>query len=414
VKRGLYVALGVIFLVIGVALAGLGTTIALSVGSDDALSTAPARVRGTGVAVVAEEFRVDTSSIPVPQDLGSLTLTVTARDGRPMFVGAAQSSDVDNYLTGAPYDVVVDLTAGEKATTRKVPGGQQPQKPDSQSFWTAKSSGAPASLTARLSPGTTLVVMNADAAPEIDADVVVTLRVPKVWTYAWIVAGVGLLLLVLAVLLFWRARVAHRRSKAVATPAVPAASAALGTTVLPAVAEQPATQTPPLAATADSVVVTSADDADVIVAPASAGIAALVADAEAATEAEGEVDAEGAVEVDDGATTEIPVAAPVEPTTVESDGDAPTGGSHVEPLSVEDEAEPAGESDIAVDPVFEELVQAHGGDPVHDGLSEARAGAPSEAHSEAPSEAPSEVEAAPLPAARSDGPASSGAPPTDG
>ena len=107
-KRGLYVALGVIFLVIGVALAGLGTTIALSVGSDDALSTAPARVRGTGVAVVAEDFRVDTSSIPVPRDLGSFTLTVTARDGRAMFVGAApHSADVDNYLTGAPYDVVV-------------------------------------------------------------------------------------------------------------------------------------------------------------------------------------------------------------------------------------------------------------------------------------------------------------------
>ena len=405
-KRGLYVALGVIFLVIGVALAGLGTTIALSVGSDDALSTAPARVRGTGVAVVAEDFRVDTSSIPVPRDLGSLTLTVTARDGRAMFVGAAQSADVDNYLTGAPYDVVVDLTAGEKATTRKVPGGQQPQKPDSQSFWTAKSSGAPASLTARLSPGTTLVVMNADAAPEIDADVVVTLRVPKVWTYSWIVAGAGLLLLVLAVLLFWRARVAHRRSTAVAAPAVPPEGAALGATVLPAVAQQPLTQTPPLAATADSVVVTSADDADVIVAPASAGIAALVADAEAATEAEPDVAAEGAVEADGGATTEIPLVATAEPTTVESAADAPTGGTDVEPVGVEDESEPAGESDIAADPVFEELVQSHGGDPVHDGLSEAPA--------EAPPEAPSDVEATPMPAAGSDGPAPSGAPPTDG
>ena len=57
--------MGVVFLVIGVVLAGLGTTYrhCRSV-SDDAISTVPARVRGTGVAVVAEDFCVDASSIP--------------------------------------------------------------------------------------------------------------------------------------------------------------------------------------------------------------------------------------------------------------------------------------------------------------------------------------------------------------
>ena len=348
-KRGLYIAFGVVFLVIGVALAGLGTTIALSVGSDDAISTAPARVRGTGVAVVAEDFRVDTSSIPVPQDVGSLTLTVTGRDGRAMFVGAASSSDVDTYLTGAPYDVVVDLTAGEKATTRKVPGGQQPQKPESQTFWSAQSSGAPASLTARLTPGTTLVVMNADATPVIDADVVVTLRVPRVWTYSWIVAAVGLVLVILAALLFWRARVAHRRRVAAETAPSVGDVPTTGATILPAIVPPaivppatlpPATDAvapaaPPLAETADSVVVAPPEPQDeVVAAPASAGIAALVAEA--------------AGEPDD-ATAEIPVVLP--PVTEESD--------------------------LAVDPVFEELVQAHGGDPVHDVLPDVAPGSPS-------------------------------------
>jgi len=332
VKRGLYVAFGIVFLVIGIALAGLGTTVALSVGSDDALSTAPARVRGTGVAVVAEDFRVDTSSIPVPQDVGSMTLTVTGRDGRAMFVGAAKSSDVDTYLTGAPYDVVVDLTAGEKATTRKVPGGQQPPKPESQTFWSAQSSGAPASLTARLTPGTTLVVMNADATPVIDADVVVTLRVPRVWTYSWIVAAVGLVLVLLAVLLFWRARVAHRRRVAAQTARPVEDVAVAGATVLPTT-DAPEAAAPPLAATADSVVVAPLEPQDEVApAPASAGIAALVAEA--------------AGQPDD-ATAEIPVV--------------------VLPA--------ADESDIAVDPVFEELVQAHGGDPVHDVLPDVAPGA---------------------------------------
>jgi hypothetical protein len=328
----LYVTLGVILLVAGIALAALGTTVALSVGSDDAISTAPARVRGTGVAVVAEDFRVDTSAIPVPDNLGTLTLTVTGRNGREVFVGAAATSDIDAYLTGAPYDVVVDLTAGEKATTRKVPGSQQPQPPASQGFWAAQSSGAPAVLTAHVPSGDTLVVMNADATPVVDADVVVTLTVAKVWTYSWIAVGAGVLLALLAALLFWRARVAGRRRREASAVQAQDEAAVAAATVLPgsAVTDPPLTG-PPTAALAASVSVAPVSvapvDEDVVAAPPSAALAALVADA---------ADAPGPA-LDD--TVEVP---------------------HVV-LETAEEGEGA-------DPLFDELVAAHGADPVHDAL----------------------------------------------
>jgi hypothetical protein len=341
VKRGLYVTLGVILLVAGLALAALGTTVALSVGSDDAISTAPARVRGTGVAVVAEDFRVDTSAIPVPDNLGTLTLTVTGRNGREVFVGAATTSDIDTYLTGAPYDVVVDLTAGEKATTRKVPGSQQPQPPGSQGFWAVQASGAPAVLTAHVPGGDTLVVMNSDATPVVDADVVVTLKVAKVWTYSWIAVGVGVLLALLALLVFWRARVAGRRRRAAAAAQAPDDAAVAAATVLPGSAVDPPPLTgPPTAVLADPVSVEPVDE-DVVAAPPSAALAALVADA-------------AVPPLDD--TVEVPL---VTPEAAPADADSRTGA----------------------DPLFDELVAAHGADPVHDELPPA---AEAEPHESAP------------------------------
>ncbi len=337
-KRGLYATLGVILLVAGLALAALGTTVALSVGSDDAISTAPARVRGTGVAVVAEAFRVDTSAIPVPDDLGTLTLTVTGRNGREVFVGAATTSEIDTYLTGAPYDVVVDLTAGEKATTRKVPGSQQPQPPGSQGFWVVQASGAPALLTAHVPSGATLVVMNADAAPVVDADVVVTLKVAKVWTYSWIAVGVGVLLALLALLLFWRSRVAGRRSRAAAAARAQDEAAVAATDVLPGSAvDSPPLTGPPTAVLAALVSVEPVDE-EAVAAPPSAALAALVAEA-------------AVPPLDD--TIEVPLVIP-EPSPAEANPDP------------EPDSDPDPDPDS--DPLFDELVAAHGADPVHDDL----------------------------------------------
>lgn len=250
-KRAVLLVLGVLTLLLGLALVAAGGGVAALLGQKESISTQPARMSGTGVALVAEHIRVDESNVPVPQGLGTLTLSVTSPDGRPVFVGTATPDDLDTYLTGAPYDVVVDLASGGRATTRPVPGTQQPAPPAGQTIWVQQSTGTTARISSDLDPTTALVVMNSDATPGVTADVVVTYRIAGAWTAAWIAVGVGVLLLVLSFLFFWRARVARRRRDARRAEAAASAAAAVpvtATDVLPAAAAPSTPEVPAWAA----------------------------------------------------------------------------------------------------------------------------------------------------------------------
>ena len=361
-KRGLYVGLGVVLLLVGVLLVALGGVIAVSVGSDDAISSPAARLHSAGVAVVAENLAVDGGAVPVPRGLGTLTFAVTARDGRSLFLGAGAPADVRAYLKGAPYSTVVEITDGAPAATRTVPGSQKPASPDAQTFWSQSASGAPAQITARLPQGAALVVMNADAARVVDADLVVTLHVAHAFAYAWAAVAVGVLLVVLAVVLFWRARLAGRRRRDAASGAgslTPAADTVLpGAPVVVAGAAIPDGAAPARAGAAtpgqaEPETDDAVDDAQVAAAPPSAALAALVAEAGGGTAAD--VTAEVAV-VDD---SPAPWAGSHAPGTVVVAGAEPV----VVPAAVADE-----EGIDAADPVFDELVSAYGADPVHDAL----------------------------------------------
>lgn len=233
VKRGVLTALGVVLLLVGIALAAAGGVTAAVMGSDGSISTSPARVSGDGVALVVDEITVDAGSIPVPEGLGTLTLVVSSPAGTPMFAGSATTADVDTYLTAAPYDVVVTLVPGGEGETRAVPGTQQPPPPAAQPFWVRQASGSQARLSATRDPGTTLVVMNADASPAVTADVIVTLTVARAWTASWIAVGIGVVLMVLAGVSFWRASVARRRLQSEASTPRHAAGESIAATVLP-------------------------------------------------------------------------------------------------------------------------------------------------------------------------------------
>jgi hypothetical protein len=189
---------GVLLLLLGIALVVAGSAVAAVLGRDGAIVSAPARVAGTGVAVVADDVTVDAGSLPIPAGMGDLTFTVRSTAATAVFVGTAAPGQVDAYLTGAPYDVVVDLVGGQVAKTRKVPGTQQPQPPAQQKFWTLRASGSPATFGA-VPSDSSLVIMNADARPGIDAEVTARFTVRNAWTGAWTAVGAGAAALVLAV-----------------------------------------------------------------------------------------------------------------------------------------------------------------------------------------------------------------------
>lgn len=224
---------GVVAAVAGGALLAAGTVIGLTFGPDGTVSTAPASADAAGVALLVDGLQVDAGGLPVPDGVGVLTLSARSATGEPLFLGVAESGDLDTYLEGAPYDVVADLRPGAAATTRSVPGTQQPPPPSSQQFWLRQDEGAPAELTARIPQGTTVVVMRPDATPGVVADLSVSLEVDRAWPAALAFAGAGVVLLGVAVGLL----VASRRRRP--PPPVGAHSAPTAATVLPGAATPP-------------------------------------------------------------------------------------------------------------------------------------------------------------------------------
>ncbi len=245
-RRTTYAVLGWVLAVLGVlALAG-GVVLGLAFGQQGRIQSEPTAVSGPGAALIGEGLQVDASNVPIPDGVGTLTIDVTPVGPRSLFVGVAQPSDLDSYLTAVPYDVVTALVPGGTATIRSVPGTALPPPPAQQSFWEEQGTGVPGravSLKADLSRGSSVVIMNSVPGNGIEADVVVTLSVPWAWTAALSLLGGGALALLLAVLLGWRSHVAGRRARALRTASAHRAPAAgeapTALTVLPERSEQP-------------------------------------------------------------------------------------------------------------------------------------------------------------------------------
>jgi hypothetical protein len=196
-------------------------------GSEVDLGAEPTRASAAGVALLVDGLEVDAGGLPVPDGVGVLTLSARSSDGAPVFLGVANGQDLDTYLAGAPYDVVASLSTGGTATTRTVPGTQQPPPPSSQPFWLRQDEGSPAELTARIPEGATVVLMKSDATPGIAADLRVSLEVDRAWPAALVIGGAGLVLVGVGVALLLASR---RRS----APALSGAhSAPVAATVLP-------------------------------------------------------------------------------------------------------------------------------------------------------------------------------------
>ena len=213
VKRWLLLLLGIVLILLGISAASVSGSALALFGSDESVSTPTATVHANGAALLVENIRIDASSIPVPHGLGTLRLTVSSPNAASMFIGSAPASSVDTYLTGAPYDVVFDLTTEGKVTTRSVPGSQTPSPPESQSIWTQKASGAQASIPTTAGNHDTIVIMNSDASTGITADLGVSLTMPGIWRAGWIGLGLGLLSMIVGGVAIWRSVVARRHGK---------------------------------------------------------------------------------------------------------------------------------------------------------------------------------------------------------
>jgi hypothetical protein len=135
-------------------------------------------------------------------DLGKITVSAESRDGRPVFVGIARTSDVERYLGGAPYTTVNDIEVDPfRADYDRHPGDRHPVSPEHAGIWQASSYGdGKRSIDWEIDDGDySVVVMNADGSLGVDADVSAGADVPYLDEIGWSAIGSGAFALLIGI-----------------------------------------------------------------------------------------------------------------------------------------------------------------------------------------------------------------------
>jgi len=131
--------------------------------------------------------------------LGTVRVTADGGASHPVFVGVGRQADVDSYLRDVEQDAVTDLEVDPFSVTySRRPGTATPAAPTTQTFWAAKASGSGRqTVTWPVQKGAwAVVVMNADAARGVEADVSVGAKVPFILWLGFGLVGAGALVAV--------------------------------------------------------------------------------------------------------------------------------------------------------------------------------------------------------------------------
>jgi hypothetical protein len=187
-------------------LAGGGALLYGDARKDDSgyLNTSRERFATNTRALATESLDVDLAGLEeLAGDgvLGKVRLDVAPAGDKPVFVGVARSDDVDRYLRGSAHTTVADVDSSPfRADYRDHAGSKRLAPPAGETFWTDSVEGAGGQkLDWKVADGDwSVVVMNADGSPRVDASVKAGASVPFLNEAGWIVGGLGLLTLVLA------------------------------------------------------------------------------------------------------------------------------------------------------------------------------------------------------------------------
>jgi hypothetical protein len=197
---GAIASLLAVALVLGGALALWGDS---RKGDDGYLKTDTERFHSSARGLATDNLDVDLGDVDwlaQSDDLGKVKVTAESRDGKPLFVGIARTSDVEDYLAGVPYTTVDDVEVSPfEADYRRHAGNRHPVSPEHAGIWQESSQG-----TGRQAIGWeiddgdwSIVVMNADGSLGVDADVSAGANVPFLDELGWSAIGSGAFALVI-------------------------------------------------------------------------------------------------------------------------------------------------------------------------------------------------------------------------
>jgi hypothetical protein len=199
---------------------------------DGYLSTRTENFHTRAAALRTENLDVDlggTASVLDTDAYGKVRLRVTPRTDKDVFVGIARTRDVTHYLRNTAHTRITDLDYhpfhADYATTG---GTHRATAPTTQRIWSAQAHGhGTRTLTWDVTDGDwSVVVMNADGSPGVNADVRAGANVPFLDELAWVGLGIGtVLLLGSAALIYTGARAPRAPRPESGTPApVPTAA----------------------------------------------------------------------------------------------------------------------------------------------------------------------------------------------
>ena len=126
-------------------------------------------------------------------------------DSKNIFIGVAEETYLKEYLDNVEYDEVTDINIypNELEYIRHT-GNSEPEAPVSQTFWNKSAHGTGKQLLEwDIEPGKwSLVIMNEDGSPSIDADIVLGAKVPWLSTVGiWLLSIGGFVLIIGLVLI---------------------------------------------------------------------------------------------------------------------------------------------------------------------------------------------------------------------
>jgi hypothetical protein len=122
--------------------------------------------------------------------LATIQVTASPRGDLPVFVGIGPADNVADYLDDVAHDEITRISDGD-VTYLRHEGSAMPDLPSDQELWVASSEGlGPQTLVWDIEPGQwTVLIMNADATPDVAVDVSAGARTP------WLAFAIVMLLI---------------------------------------------------------------------------------------------------------------------------------------------------------------------------------------------------------------------------
>jgi hypothetical protein len=155
-------------------------------------------------AIATENLDIDLDGAEELVDstgLGDIRLDVESQSDKELFVGIARTDQVSSYLADVSHTLLTDVDYDPfEASYSRQAGERSPAAPADERIWAASTQGAgPQTLTWDVEDGDwSIVVMNADGSPGVQADVSAGAKLPYLTEIGWSALGGGAILLLTA------------------------------------------------------------------------------------------------------------------------------------------------------------------------------------------------------------------------